>query len=130
MDMDVLGFDDRGSPNYFSILNGPGIIGITNLAPNNWYCVHFVWRASGTMDVNINSTQYLNRYAANPNSRELLTIAPHHFNTYGFYDGYIGDVILYRGELNTGQHCLQNLDFAKLDSPTLQHLLFSVSSSV
>ena len=98
-----VGFDSRGSPNYFSILNGTGVTGVTNLTANNWYCVNFVWRAAGTMDLNINGTQYLNRFAAGPNGRELLAIGAHHSSTNECYDGYIGDVIIYRGELNLGQ---------------------------
>ena len=98
-----VGFDSRGSPHYSSILNGTGVTGITNLIANNWYCVNFVWRAAGTMDLNINSTQYLNRFAAGPNGRELLSIGAHHSSTNECYDGYIGDVIIYRGELNLGQ---------------------------
>ena len=98
-----VGFDYRGAPNYFSTLNGTGVTGITNLAANNWYCVNFVWRASGTMDLSINGTQYLNKFAAGPNGRELLAIGTHHSSTNECYDGYIGDVIIYRGGLNTGQ---------------------------
>ena len=96
-----VGFDSRGSPNYFSVLNGTGVTGVTNLTANSWYCVNFVWRAAGTMDLNINGTQYLNRFAAGPNGRELLSIGAHHSTTNECYDGYIGDVIIYRGELNT-----------------------------
>ena len=98
-----VGFDSRGSPNYFSVLNGTGVTGVTNLTANNWYCVNFVWRAAGTMDLNINGTQYLNRFAAGPNGRELLAIGAHHSTTNECYDGWIGDVIIYRGELNTSQ---------------------------
>ena len=98
-----VGFDSRGSPNYFSVLNGTGVTGVTNLTANNWYCVNLIWRAAGTMDLNINGTQYLNRFAAGPNGRELLAIGAHHSNNLEYYDGYIGDVIIYRGELNTNQ---------------------------
>ena len=96
-------FDYKGAPNYFSTLNGTGVIGATSLSANFWYCANFVWRAAGTMDLNINGTQYLNKYSAYPNGRELLAIGAHHSNNAEYYDGYIGDVIIYRGELTTGQ---------------------------
>ena len=98
-----VGFDYRGAPNYFSILNGSGVVGVTSLNANVWYCANFVWRAAGTMDLNINGTQYLNKFTAGPNGSQLLAIAAHHSNNAEFYDGYIGDVIIYRGELTSGQ---------------------------
>lgn len=98
-----VGFDLRDSPNYFSILNGTGVTGVANLTANNWYYVNFVWRAAGTMDLNINGTQYLNKLAAGSKCKELLTIGAHDSSTNECYDGYIGGVIIYRGELNLGQ---------------------------
>ena len=66
------------------------------------------------MDLNINGTQYLNRFAATSNGTNLLAIGAHHSSSYSeFYDGYIGDVILYRDELTSSQtnyvkSCLNN----------------------
>ena len=99
----AVGFDPRGSPNYFSVLNGSGVTGVTNVAINNWYCLNLVWRAAGTIDLNINGTQYLNRAAAYPNGTNLIAIGSHHSSTTECYDGYIGDVIIYRGELTSTQ---------------------------
>ena len=45
------------------------------------YCINFVWRASGTMESNINRIQYLNKYSAGPNSIDLLAIRAHHSTT-------------------------------------------------
>ena len=36
----TVGFNSRGAPNYFSVLTGTGVAGVTNLSANNWYCVN------------------------------------------------------------------------------------------
>ena len=55
------------------------------------------------MDLNINGTQYINKFATTPNGRELLAIETHHSIIAECYNGYIGDVIIYKGESNTDQ---------------------------
>ena len=101
----VIGWDYRASPTYFCTYNGSISMAtpITSLNANQWYCIHFIWRAAGTMDVNINGTQYLNKIENTAPGTTKFAIGAHDYNIGQCFDGYIGDVILYRGELASTQ---------------------------